>query len=274
MLEQRQHQRLASNKQTQDTLSGIDHLFRWCLERWVLLFCLLFAPVNLLPFMAPIFMQLGWTVPARVIYIIYSPLCHQMAQRSFFLFGEQTMYNISELPVPISGNMLSDMTALRSFIGNPELGWKVAWSDRMIYMYGAVLLAAISYGLLRHRHRLHPPSLFMVALLLTPLAVDGTSHMVSDINNGLLEGFRYSNQWLADLTGHSLPTWFYGGDALGSFNSWMRLMSGLSFGLACVWFAFPYLERSISLTLPELSTESSQIQKPSTLQTFDGGTQS
>ncbi|QPC83112.1 DUF2085 domain-containing protein [Phototrophicus methaneseepsis] len=255
-------------------LNRISRLLRWCLERWVLLFCLLFALMNLLPFMAPIFMQLGWTVPARVIYIIYSPLCHQMAQRSFFLFGEQAMYNIAELPVPISGNTVSDMVALRSFIGNPDMGWKVAWSDRMVYMYGAVLLVSIAYVLLRHRRPIRPLGLFFATLLLIPLVVDGTSHMLSDMNYGLVEGFRYSNLWLADLTGHALPSWFYRGDALGSFNSWMRLISGLGFGFACVWFAFPYLDRPISLTLAVLSSKTSQVQNRSPMQTFDEGSTS
>lgn len=124
------------------------------------------------------------------------------------------MYNIAELQVPISGSTVSDMVALRSFIGNPELGWKVAWSDRMVYMYGAVLLAAIPYGLLRHQRRLYPPGFGMVALMLIPLVVDGTSHMISDMNIGLVQGFRYSNLWLADLTGYLLPGWFYQGDAV------------------------------------------------------------
>lgn len=259
MLDQKQ-QKLVPDEQVYATRSRIDHLLRCCLERWVLLFCSLFALVNLLPFMAPIFMQLGWTTPARVIYIIYSPMCHQMAQCSFFLFGEQAMYNIAELPVPMSGNTVRDMAALRSFIGNPELGWKVAWSDRMVYMYDTVLLVAIFFGLLRHRRRLHSLGFGMVALMLMPLVVDGTSHMLSDVNGGLVQGFRYSNQWLADLTGHLLPEWFYQGNALGSFNSWMRLISGLGFGFACVWFAFPYLDRSISLTLTVLSNKTSQVQ--------------
>lgn len=66
--------------------------------------------------------------------------------------------------------------------------------------------------------------------------------MVSDVA-GLGQGFRDSNAWLAALTGQALPSWFYAGDALGSFNSWMRLLTGLLFGVACVWLAYPYLEQ-------------------------------
>jgi len=46
------------------------------------------------------------------------------------------------------------------------------------------------------------------------------------------------------LTGNTFPATFYVGDALGSFNSWMRLITGILFALGVVWFIFPYLGRS------------------------------
>jgi hypothetical protein len=42
-----------------------------------------------LPFLAPTLMKVGALLPARVIYKVYSPLCHQFGFRSFFLYGEQ-----------------------------------------------------------------------------------------------------------------------------------------------------------------------------------------
>jgi hypothetical protein len=84
------------------------------------------------------------------------------------------------------------------------------------------------------------------------MVVDGATHLISDTLTGLAGGFRYDNRWLADLTGHVLPTWFYVGDALGSFNSWMRLISGLLFGIAIVWLAFPFLDRSMRESALEL----------------------
>ena len=38
---------------------------------------------------------------------------------------------------------------------------------------------------------------------------------------------------------HRLP---FLGDALGSFNSWVRLATGVLFGLGIVWFSFPYID--------------------------------
>src|SRR5262249_1243675 len=151
--------------------------------------------------------------------------CHQMAQRSFFLFGPQPMYNIAQLPVSMTGNGAADMLALRAFIGNAGLGWKVAWSDRMVYMYGGMWLTGAVFGFMRHRRLIRPLRLWRFGLLLLPMAVDGATHWLSDATGGMAGGFRYDNSWLAHLTGSALPTWFYMGDALGSFNSWMRLIS-------------------------------------------------
>lgn len=237
----------------------------WGLKHWVLLFLVLFGFVNILPFIAPVFMNIGWTEPANFIYTIYSPLCHQMAQRSFFLFGEQPMYNIAELPVTFTKNILIDMTTLRTFIGSTELGWKVAWSDRMVYMYGAVLLEGIIFGALRHRRQIRPIGLLMFVLLLAPITIDGITHMFSDINGGLLADFRYYNQWLVDLTGNILPSWFYVGDAFGSFNSWMRFISGFAFGYGCVWLMFPHLNQSISGTAIRLQMKLQHVKNPSTV---------
>jgi hypothetical protein len=76
------------------------------------------------------------------------------------------------------------------------------------------------------------------------LAIDGGTHFISDIVGGKGGGFRYGNLWPAALTGNAFPTTFYVGDALGSFNSWMRLFSGILFALGITWFSFPYLQRS------------------------------
>ncbi len=70
----------------------------WFSEHWLPIFSVLYGLFMALPFVAPLLMHLGWTMPAQAIYGIYSFLCHQMAQRSFFLFGPQPMYNIAQLP--------------------------------------------------------------------------------------------------------------------------------------------------------------------------------
>jgi len=73
------------------------------------------------------------------------------------------------------------------------------------------------------------------------MAIDGTTHMISDLF-GLHQGFRDSNAWLAAITQNAFAPTFYAGDAWGSFNSIMRMISGIVFGAGIVLFGFPYLE--------------------------------
>jgi uncharacterized membrane protein len=83
-------------------------------------------------------MKLGWETPARAIYFIYSFLCHQLPQRSYFLFGSKFTYSLGEIQSVWRNT--NEIMILRQFVGNPELGWKVAWSDRMVSMFTSLWL--------------------------------------------------------------------------------------------------------------------------------------
>lgn len=209
----------------------------WVSRHWLLVVTLLGGLFVGLPWLAPVLMKLGWTSGGRIIYLLYSPLCHQMPQRSFFLFGGQPMYSLAEIQ-PVWPE-IDDLFALRRFVGNGGMGWKVAWSDRMVSMYGGIVFWGMVYGPLRRRVK--PLKWWWAAALLAPMLLDGVSHMISDVMGGVAGGFRTSNQWLAQLTGGVLGQGFYVGDKLGSFNSWMRLISGMLMGLAVVWMLYPHL---------------------------------
>ena len=210
-------------------------------RHWLLVLNLLIVIWVGLPWLAPVFMHWGWTQAAHAIYFFYSFQCHQLPERSFFLFGKQTMYSLLEIQK--AWRNTNDLFILRQFIGNPEMGWKVAWSDRMVSMYTGTFLFSLLYGLVRKW--LKPLSFWGFALLLFPMAVDGSAHAISDLA-GIGQGFRDSNAWLATLTGNIFPSMFYAGDALGSFNSWMRLITGLLLGLAVVWLAYPYFNQTFA----------------------------
>ncbi len=208
-------------------------------SHWFEFFVIVYGLWVWLPWLAPIFMHIGWDGAGRVIYFIYSYFCHQLPERSFFFFGSKTMYS---LPVIQSAwqNTFNPLI-LRQFIGNSQMGWKLAWSDRMVSFYTSIWLFALVW--LPLRRRIKPLPWWGFALFLLPIALDGGTHMISDFA-GIGQGFRYTNQWLAILTNNSLPATFYAGDALGSFNSLMRLITGLLAGIGIVWFAFPYMEES------------------------------
>jgi uncharacterized membrane protein len=211
---------------------------------WLPLLIMALFIFNGLPFLAPVLMKLGWEGAGRLIYLAYWPLCHQMAQRSFFLFGPEgfQMYSIAQLPINTAGRNLD--LALKQFLGSEALGWKVAWSDRMVSMFGGPLVAAMVYAIARSRGRVKAWPLWAIGLMFLPMILDGGTHMISDMLGGVGHGFRDSNQWLALITGNGVPAPFYQGDALGSFNSWMRLASGLMFGFAVGWFIYPYIDMS------------------------------
>ena len=223
------------------TIHSWDRIVYFFSKNWILLFAIFFGIYVWLPFAAPVLMHWGWTGPSRDIYFIYSFLCHQLPERSFFLFGPKSMYSLSAIQAAWQKTI--NPLILRQFIGDPAMGWKVAWSDRMVSMY----MSTFFFGLLWWplRKRIKPLPWWGLILFLIPMGIDGTTHFLSDIT-GIGQGFRYTNAWLAALTNNAFPSSFYIGDALGSFNSWMRLLTGVFFGIGVVWFGFPYLDLALS----------------------------
>lgn len=175
-------------------------------KHWLLLVNLVIAVYGGLPLLAPILMASGYTFPAKMIYTIYKPLCHQLPQRSFFLFGPQLAYSFETLQGLLGPERLATDSLARTFIGNAALGYKMAFCQRDTAMYGSMLLAGMVFGLVRRRLRPLPFALYLV--LLAPWAVDG----------------------LVQLLGFYESTWQ------------LRTITGSLFGLATVWFAYPYLE--------------------------------
>jgi uncharacterized membrane protein len=210
-------------------------------RNWVLLFALVYGVFVLLPFLAPALMQIGWQSPANAIYFVYSSLCHQLPERSYFLFGPKLMVSLPEIQAAWQ-NTLNPLV-LRKFIGNPQMGWKVAWSDRMVSLYTSIWVFGMLWWPLRRWIR--PLPWWGLVLLVLPLAIDGTTHLISDLA-GFGQGFRDNNAWLVLLTQNRFPVSFYAGDAWGSLNAWLRLLTGVIFGLGVVWFGFPYIDQPFS----------------------------
>lgn len=238
---------IAVTNQAQRRASRAQRAVLWFSRHWLAAFNIAWGIFVILPWFAPVLMRAGLTGPAKGIYFAYSFVCHQLPERSYFLFGSQATYPLADIHRVWSGD--NNPLTLRQFIGTAEMGYKVAWSDRMVSLYTGVWIGSLIFALVRRR--LKPISLLTYALLALPMAIDGTSHLISDLW-GIGQGFRDSNEWLAALTRHALPMWFYAGDALGSFNSWLRLVTGLLFGLGTAWLLLPYLEQSLAQVREEL----------------------
>jgi uncharacterized membrane protein len=208
-------------------------------HHWLALLLTALFIFTLLPFLAPVMMALGLKPIGELIYTLYIPTCHQLPQRSWFLFGDQLTYSLAEIQQVYPS---SDPWALRYFYGTPEMGWKVAWSDRMLSFYNMVPVFGLLYAALRQRIRRPLPfKLFLLALL--PITLDGGTHMLNDMLAGVSGGgFRDTNAWLALLTGDAFPG-FYAGDGQGTFNWWMRLITGIIAAWGIAFLAFPWFDR-------------------------------
>ena len=84
-------------------------------RNWMRVVLVFIGVYAVLPWVAPVLMQTGAESAGRAIYTLYTPMCHQMAFRSFFLFGDQYAY-----PLAGSGTHLEPFEAYagRSLILN------------------------------------------------------------------------------------------------------------------------------------------------------------
>jgi uncharacterized membrane protein len=180
-----------------------------------------------LPFVAPVLMRVNQPVVAKVIYALYGPLCHQLAFRSYFLFGVQPVYPraLAGLSLPItwdsiSGSSTIDFFNAKAFLGDPFLGYKVAICERDIAMYGSFALFGLIFGI--NKKKIPPLSLWiwLVAGVL-PIALDGTSQF-----SGL---------------GLNILTWLPPRES----TPLLRTITGLLFGTLSGWYVLPLLEQSV-----------------------------
>jgi uncharacterized membrane protein len=190
------------------------------------LFIVVFVGVT---FAAPVFMKLGWTGPARAIYTIYKPLCHQLSFRSLFLYGEEHVYERAEYEerYGLEGAPWNDVFVhARDNIGDETLGYKVAFCQRDVAIYGALLLGGLAFGFLRRRGlRAMPLWLFILAGVL-PMAIDGGTQFVSLI----VPGFPARE------------------------SIWqLRIITGALFGFSIAWLAYPYIQEGMDETRETLA---------------------
>lgn len=203
-----------------------DRFLYWFARHWLLVFNLAVALYLSLPFVAPVLMKVGVQRPARVIYTLYGFTCHQLAFRSWFLFGEQPAYPRAAAHVPglvpygqATGLDENDLLQARHFLGNPKVGYKVAICERDVAIYGGVLLFGLLFALFRKRLP-HLPWYLWLLLGWVPIGVDGVSQIISQIPHAPLP-YRESTPLL-------------------------RTVTGLLFGLTTAWFLYPLVEASMA----------------------------
>ena len=215
-----------------------DRISYWIARRYLLLLNLFMLFYVGLPFLAPTLMKMGATLPARAIYRMYSPLCHQFGFRSFFLYGEQAFYPLAE--AKLAGVKTFEQSTgisnldnpysitryeARAYIGDEKVGYKIALCERDVAIYLGLLTFGIIFGLTGRRIKpLHWAIWLIIGI--APIALDGFSQLFSQFNWHLLAvAFPYRE---------STP--------------YLRVLTGALFGIATAWFAYPNLEELMSET--------------------------
>jgi uncharacterized membrane protein len=223
---------------TRNLVIAIDKLVLAFSRHWLLVVNVIAGLFIGLTAAAPLLMALGLEGPARVLYRFYALNCHQLPQRSYFLFGP---HGVDTYPLEQILAWGGDPGYLRGFVGNAEIGFKMAMAHRNTAIYTAMFLAGLAYALLRRRLQALPWKWYLI--LIAPMFFDGMSHVVSEVT-GL--GFRDTNAWAAWLTGGAFGPAFYTGTGIGSLNWLLRTLTGALFGLASVWLAYPLLEAGLA----------------------------
>ena len=223
-------------------IRGLQSLADMMTRKWLWVLNGFFALLLGGALLTPMLMQAGLTAPANVLYTIYSFTCHQLPERSYFLFTPQgfiTTYEKDE--VVAAGADPTNVLTMREFVGNTEVGYKAAFSDRMFSMYGGALIGGLIYGLLARRNKwVQPLPIWALILMAIPMAIDGSTHLISDLPNLPVSGFRDVNAWAYPIFGNQ-PEIFYTGSTTGTLNMWLRLFTGLLFGIGVALFAYPFL---------------------------------
>jgi uncharacterized membrane protein len=219
------------------TLTSADRISLWLSKLYMALINVMLAIYIGLPFLAPVLANNGVQAPARVIYAIYSPLCHQLPYRSFFLFGAQPYYPRALADIngvgtyeDFFGENSTQVTTVRKFTGMEEigagvgrLGYKVALCERDVAIYLALLAFGILFSVTGRKIR--PLSWYLwIAIGIVPIGLDGVSQLPSLIS--------------------MFPDWII----MRESTPVLRVVTGALFGLATAWFLYPMIEESMNET--------------------------
>jgi uncharacterized membrane protein len=215
-----------------NTWTRADSFSLWISRHYLAVFNIIVLVFVGLPFLAPVLMKVGADGPARVIYSAYRLTCHQLAFRSWFLFGEQPVYprvaaavaglaSFQQATGLSEGDTLAEHLAAQNFTGSPEIGYKVAICERDVAIYGGILVFGLLFALTGRKIPPLPWYLWILIGIL-PIAVDGVSQLLSQPPLGFI------------LYRESTP--------------FLRTLTGFLFGFSTAWLGIPMVEESMRET--------------------------
>jgi uncharacterized membrane protein len=210
----------------------LDAFSYWLSKHYLALFNVSVFIYMAIPFLAPVFMKFNLVLPANIIYRGYKVVCHQLAYRSIFLFGEQPFYPRAAAGVNgimtfqqatglSESNFYEDIVSAQKYTGNKIVGFKVALCERDISIYAGILLFGLIFGVTGKRLPSLPWYLWII-IGLVPIGIDGTSQLLSQPPFNFIP-YRESTPYL-------------------------RIITGALFGISTAWFGYPLLEESMADT--------------------------
>ena len=225
--------------------SRSDSFNLWISRHYMLIFNLTVFAYLGLAFLAPTLMQVGAPRAANLLYKAYGLVCHQLAYRSFFLFGEQLYYpreaaglsgvmTFSEATGLEESNAAQAIFAARNFVGDEQIGYKIALCQRDVAIYGGILIFGLLFSLSGMRLKSIPWYVWL-PLAIIPIGLDGFSQLLSQPPLGFLP-YRESTPFL-------------------------RLLTGFLFGFATAWFGYPMVEESMADTRKLVEAKWRRLQK-------------
>lgn len=220
-----------------------DQIVYWIANHYLAVINIVVLIYLSLPFLAPLLMKAKLESPARAIYSLYGVVCHQLAYRSFFIFGDQLVYprqtagleglrSYSQATGLPEENSAQAILMARQFIGNEHLGYKVALCQRDVAIYLGILAFGVFFVFFRKVRSL--PWFIWILLGIVPIGLDGITQILSQPPFSLIP-FRESTPYL-------------------------RVITGFAFGFITAWFGFPSVEESMSETRKILYTKMMRVQ--------------
>lgn len=207
--------------------SQTDKNTMWITRHYMFLINTLLFLYIAIPFLAPVFMKIGWENAGRAIYTVYKPLCHQFAFRSWFLFGEQAVYplELAHLHYPITYEDITNHVEVnpleaRNLVGDGNLGYKVALCERDIAIWGSLLITGLVFSATGRKLK-RIPILLWLFLGVLPILFDGGSQFFSSL----------------------LPIF-----PARESTPLLRTISGVLFGTLTGLYMFPLIEESMNDT--------------------------
>ena len=217
------------------TITRADKISLWISKKYLLILNLLVFLYVGIPFSAPLLKEAGADGAAEIIYRVYRPLCHQWSFRSWFMFGEQPFYphEAAKMPGVLTFEDVSGITDIndpgrlqaRTFEGNEILGFKVAFCQRDVAIWGSILLFGLIFAISKRKIKgIH--WLVWILVGLGPVGLDGFSQLISQLN----------------------LTFFGWIIALSREYALLRTLTGFLFGFMTAWYGYPTIEEAMADT--------------------------